>query len=271
MDFTKEDYRLLIMDMVDDAKAIGKSLTYSQMADACLIQKPYFSKVMNNKASLNQDQMYLLCKFLKVNEEEREYMFLLLEFEKSAIEERRVEIALKIKKLQSVKSKTDEHINAKSVAITKESLEEYYLDPWIQVIHMSLTIPKFQKEISLLKTKLHLPDHKFEKIISFLMDHGFIELKDKKVKVLQKSVHLPRESTCFWPWKSAITTMGLEKSKMNTPEDTYNFSVVFSADENCRKEIQKMFMKFLKEIELKVTASTSKNLYQMNFDLINWL
>ena len=59
------------------------------MADHMRIQKPYISKVINNMADFSSDQLYMACDFLGFGEDEKNYMLLLLELERTTYTERK--------------------------------------------------------------------------------------------------------------------------------------------------------------------------------------
>ena len=54
-------------------------------------------------------------------------------------------------------------------------------------------------------------------------------------------------------------------------EQKYNFSVIFSATPEVKKEIQENFFKFLKQCQASVQDAKSQELYQLNFDLFSLL
>ena len=51
----------------------------------------------------------------------------------------------------------------------------------------------------------------------------------------------------------------------------YSFSVVFSATESVRREIQSRFLSLVKDIEASVSHSKRSKTYQMSFDLMTWV
>jgi len=62
----------------------------------------------------------------------------------------------------------------------------------------------------------------------------------------------------------------LDRISSLAAKDTYNFSVVFTADEDVRRRVQGRFLRFLKEVEDEVKQARAEDVYQLNFDLFKW-
>ena len=53
-------------------------------------------------------------------------------------------------------------------------------------------------------------------------------------------------------------------------DQAYSFAVMFSADEDARREIQSRFLAFLKSVEELVGGARQEDAYQMSFELFPW-
>ena len=112
--------------------AKGSKLTFQKMAEFCGVQKTYLSKVINHDAHLSTDQLYLALMYLGLEEDAREYSFLLYELERTQVNERRELFRKKIREIRNEKLKTEAHIDLKADVVSDEKLAPYFLDPLFQ-------------------------------------------------------------------------------------------------------------------------------------------
>jgi transcriptional regulator with XRE-family HTH domain len=270
MIYQLSDYRRVLEVFVERQKERGIKYTYEKLAEALRIQKSYLSKVLSGQSDLNQDQLYLAAREMELSKEETDFLSLLLEKERSSLVERRKELDREIQGIQKQYLKTDKHIKTPISNISLEVLSEYYLDPWLQILHIALSIENFRKAPLLLGGKFSLSKERVIIYLKTLEKMKLIEWKGE-VKVLVESLHLPRDSSIFWAWRTQLINMGTERSKNLPIDESYNFSVVFSGDEKTRLGLQKKFLLFLQEAEKMVSSAKAKGLYQMNFDLFPWV
>lgn len=260
---------------MEEKKFLDKKYTYQRMAEHMRIQKPYISKVINGRADFSTDQLYMAADFLNFNEEERDYLLLLLEYERSTYQERREILKDKIESIQDDKRDASKVIAKDIQTMTSAEFDSspyimYYLDPIILVVHIFLTIPRFRKNPDyiceeLLITKDHLSD-----ILTKLETMKIIEVKKEEIKVLVKSMHLPRESNIVNSHHQLLHHLSLSR-KIRVPlNQRKNFYVTFSSDEKARKKIEEEFNLFLGKVRELAMAGSQKECYQLNFDLFPW-
>ena len=269
--YAHKDYRIIIQELVAQSKAIGKKLTFQQLATDIRVQKSYFSKILSGLANLNSDQVFLLCERFGFNQGEKEYFSLLVERERTAISERQSELDQQIKSIHASKTQTQNYIDKEVTGEHERLLSSYYLDPAHLLVHIAFSIKKYSQDLEKLKIDLGLSDDQFATILSNLESLGLIQIKNNRVSVLKTNLHLSKESPFFWAWRTTLQLQSLQKMKVLNEEESYNFSVCFSADLKVQSEIRNEFMKFLKRTEKLVKASPAKNMYQLNFDLFKWL
>jgi len=269
--FSESDYRVALKKLVQEKRADHSHFNFEFLAKAARIQKSYLSKVIHGSADLNPDQLFLMSTVLGLSEEEHEYLLLLLEHARSAIEGRRKELLKKIESIQQRNLKTVSHLESKPVSVRQlEGLGEYYLDPILQIVHMSLNVPRFRDDLLLLSKSMNLPLAIVTKAVRTLEKLKIIVREKGKVRIVLNNIHLPPESAVYPAWRSQIRNMSLQRLQYLTEQKAYSFSVIFSGDESSRKQIQKKILELLKEIEAIVKEAPSENTYQFNIDLLPW-
>ncbi len=271
--YTQTDYRSVLRSAVAERKGFDPDFGFHKLADAARVQKPYLSKVIGGNANLNSDQLYAICRSLKFGEEQHEYMQLLLELERSGLEERRKELRTKIDRIADSKRDSSAHLAAKAVQPDQTNsalLADYYLDPMVQIVHVALSVERYSLNPVLLCKEFHLDGPQIHSIISSLERMGLVVRENNRLIPRETSLHLPKSSPIFRAWRNQLKLLSTQKLNQLTEKDGYSFSVVFSASENTRKEIHSKFLEFLKSIESLVGEAKSKNVYQMSFDLFPW-
>lgn len=83
-------------------------------------------------------------------------------------------------------------------------------------------------------------------------------------------MHLPKQSPIYRSWRNQLKLAAINKMDTVADEQAYSFAVIFSANDDIRKEIPSRFLKCLKGIEELVAADPPDDTYQMSFDLFPW-
>lgn len=264
-------YQNYINAYIEHEKSLYNKVTYQKLAEIMRIQKSYLSKVMSGNASINKDQGYLLGQFIGLSEEEMSFLFLLIDFEKCALVELQNKLRDQIKTIQIQQTQSDKYIDKTKNELTSEEIQEYYLLPENQLIHLALSIAKYQENTELLRSDLRINRDTFSKSLKILQKLNLIELTSKKVKLLKSNLHLEHSSPFFHQWKTQMALKSIEWIKGLETKDKYNFTVSFTSDEQAKEKIRIEFLNFLKRVETLVSKAPSESLYQLNFDLHKWI
>jgi len=271
--FSQSDYRAVLRSAVTERKSFDPEFGFHKLADAARVQKPYLSKVIGGNANLNSDQLFAICRILKFGEEEHEYMQLLLELERSGLEDRRKELRYKIDRIADSKRDSSAHLTAKAVQPDQTNaalLADYYLDPMVQIVHVALSVERYSINPILLCKEFHIDGPQIFSIISSLEKMGLVVRENSRLTPRETSLHLPKSSPIYRAWRNQLKLLSTQKLNQLNEKSGYSFSVVFSASENTRKEIHSKFLEFLKSCESLVGEAKSKGVYQMSFDLFPW-
>ncbi|MBF0298772.1 MAG: DUF4423 domain-containing protein [Oligoflexia bacterium] len=189
----------------------------------------------------------------------------------------------KVKAIQQQNLKTEKYISISVIEDQQEQiLREYYLNPWHQIVHIALSIERYQQNLNLLALDLNLSMSALQTIVNNLIRMKIIAENNNLFYSVIHNLHLPKENNLFRIWSAGLKLMSINRSSLPTSNTTsntdsnvtsdfsYDFSVVFSADQNTYLSIKEKFMQFLQTIRPLVEKAPEKNVYQLNFDLFNW-
>lgn len=271
--FLHLDYRKAISDVIGQKRKDDSSWSLTNLAAALRVQKTYISRVLKENAHLNQDQVYLAGKFLKLDQEELEYLFLLLEFNRSVVSDRKKELLGLIHNIQSKHQNTRRHLKAQIIEPqTGDKYTSYYLDPLAPLVHNYLSIPRYSKSPALIAPKLNITEGQLKNITSLLEGLEIIRWDDrsKSFRILKDHLQLASDSPLCLPYQILFRIQTLLQIKKLSPDERFNFAVTFTGNETARKALHEEFLKFLRKAESIVKEAPSERVYQMNFDLFPW-
>ncbi len=270
--FAESDYRVIIQALVRRQKESGKAITYERLARSAGVQKAHITNVLKGRAAFQQDQIFMIAKELEVSSDEAHYLMLLLDFERSSIKARKDEIWAEIEALQAKYLQTDKHIHAgrKISENPENTFPDYYLNPIHQIIHIAISIDRFSRNLDLMREALGLSAQVMNQAIKNLDLNGLIEKRSSRYFNLKRSLHLPRNSSLYFPWRFQLQNLALLRTRNLTEEKSYGFSATFSANEATRKKILSKIMKLLKEVETEVTSAPAENIYHLSIDILPW-
>jgi uncharacterized protein (TIGR02147 family) len=268
--YRKTDYRLILKEVIAERKKLDSTINFQKMASQIRVPKSYLSRVLGGHAELNNDQIFMVCEFLEFNDHELTYMNLLVDYARSAINSRKIKLLGQIREIQALKLDSKSSLSASEMKIDHEDIEEYYLNPLIQLIHVCLAIPRYQKDQILLATDLRVSISKVITALSKLERMGLVKKIKGELKIQNENLHLAKSSRLFKPWRNQLKLMSINRIEAIPDDQSYSFSVIFSGTEDLKKEIQSRFLEFLKGIEGLTKVSPQEEVYQMGFELFPW-
>lgn len=266
-------YKEILRQRVEQLKERrGQGISYQRMADACGIQKTYLSRLFNDgKTHLSADQLFLAMKYLGLSEEDAELTELFWNWERAGTEARRKDLRAKLDAALRERQKAEKVVSAKKVmAAGGDAINEYYLDPFQQLVHGFLMIPRYRQNPEAIARKLGLTQARMNGIIKKLLRMGLIEEGAKGYTLTQMRLHLTPDSPVYYPYRALMRLRSLDLMQRRSHEESYGLSVIFTGSALSRKKVQSRFLEFLKDVEKEVQGDPDEEVYQLNFDLVSW-
>lgn len=263
-------YRALIRDRLKSLKLGPKKLGTLKLAEMTGLHSSFVSSVLQEHKHFNSDQVYSVCEAVGFTGIEIDYILLLHSCERSTQKGLKSKYFSEIKKIQEESKKVHKVLSVKKQKDLDLILSEYYSDPYFKIIHVHLSVPRFNKSPLLLADELMLPVSKITHCLEKLEEFGIIKQDKGGVKVLKRHLHLPKD---FFICQAHQTTMkSISQQKiMNLPKDKKEtFCVTFSGTKKTYSEVHEAFLEFLKKSENCVKDAKSENVFQMTFDLHHW-
>lgn len=268
--FSESDYRIILRRSVEEKKEMDTNTNFQFLAEKTRIPKSYISKVVTGKAHFNADQLYSICELLDFDQDKIEYLSLLLEEERSTCLSRKRILKEKIKEIRTKNMDSKKHLKADDRSLDARKLTDYYIDPLNQVVHICLSLAKYQRDPKRLAQDLYYPVEEIMKVLKRLESMEIIAWRDGRYETLIKKIHLSQDNSIYGAWRNQTKLVSLERLGRFPKKEDYSFSVSFSSNEECRLKIQSAFLEFLQKVETWVDGSKLEEAYQLNFDLFTW-
>lgn len=269
--FKYQDYKQFLREGLHEKKTqVSSRFTYERMAKACGIQKTYLSRVLNSDDThLSEEQLFLCATFLGLAKEERQYLQLLRSHQRANVASFKEELRAEIERERALRERSEPYLKAETFAPAQD-ISPFYLDPHVMLVHIFLSVERFRKDVKTIGLQLHLTENYLAEILTKLEQMKLIELTGDGYVLLKSNTHLPVDSPLYYPYRFMQRIKSLERIQKLPKEQTYNYSVVFSADEAARQEIKRKFLEFLSAVETIAKGAKEAEVYQMNFDLFDW-
>jgi hypothetical protein len=263
------DYRSIIQDYCQEHHC-----SFRELALNTQIHPSYFSRVMVQKANFSQEQLYLLAESLGLIDWELELFLLLGLLENSGQRSHRDYIQKNIlhlkeehnqlvTRLKTVKNQND---------LSTENRKIYYEHSMTAVVHMFLTIKRYQENPHLILKNIPMTEFQLEQELTKLEKLHIIERtgrEGKKIVLLQYSVHLaehdPLSKNNHINWRLEA----IEHLRKEIPRQSdYHLSAVFSTDEDSKIRIKNLFKQFILEAQKEAQQiKNNESVYRIVFDL----
>ncbi|RYZ76242.1 MAG: TIGR02147 family protein [Proteobacteria bacterium] len=185
------DYKAYILYQIQAADNEGRGVR-RKLGEFIGCQVAYVSHVLAGHKHFSLEQAEASARYFGLNEEEKEFLLMLVEHQKAGTTELKRHLA---KRLDAKKSEYREIKNKISIQdeITPEDQAEYYSSWHFQAVHSLMSVPGFQTAGSIAE-RLVLPLERVNEILRFLREKGMATLDAGEYSPTAKYIHLPRTS-----------------------------------------------------------------------------
>ena len=267
-------YREYLRESCNELKAQpNQQFRYALLARFIEIQATYLSRVLNGSAHLNADQLARACEYFLLNDEETEFLLLLLDWEKSSYPSRKKRLFNKIEALRKTRNGTAAYLKAKILEIDyREKMSKYFLEPFAPVIHAFFSIDRFARNPKLIGIELGLSEQKLKQVLSLLETLGLIVYDDnlKKYTMTQEHLHLDKESDVNESYQKLTRIVSSEFCSRLSNQEKHQYCVSFGATPESYRAVHQEFNQFIAKVEKIVRGSSAQGIYQLNFQLFPW-
>lgn len=268
--FEQKNYRKAFGTLFLARKETG-GFSLQELAQRTRIQPSYLTNVTKERAHFSADQIFAIAEALALSPAETDYLQLLMEWERAEHPSRKKSLEARLQRDRQENLHAEKVLATAAPKLEGETLERYYLDPNVELLHLYLRTEGAPTETAAIARAWGLSPAYTAEILRFLDSTGLARRKGKGWKVEPVHQLLPRTSPLCKPQQALKRARAAEAMQRISPEKAYSFSGTLSMNEETRTQIQARFLVFLKECEKLVLASSRQGVYHLQFDLFPWI
>lgn len=271
--FDHTDYKEALRQRLAALKQTKPHLTLKKISTLLPVQYTFLSKVLNSPDSnLSEDHLHKFALILELLPDEIDFLILLRSQLVSADEDRKNYLQKKIESIRKEKI-----VSANSVHRSSDNLRiemSYLFNPLCALTYVALFIPDIKKDPRRLISLLGINLDKLKEIFLILEQYQLITVGDSPLEVKklnEQRFHYSPDHPLMRLHQQIVKSYLMQKMPFVSEANKDSFFVTFSADQESFQKIKIKFRDFLKEVQNITMKSKDKNLYQMSFDLMQWL
>ena len=263
--YSFKSYKKYILSWIKSQPQNGRGML-SKIAKQLRTQSSFVSQVFSGNLDLSKDQAYKLCEMLKLDENGINYFLILVDLSRAGTSALKSHLNKEMKRQQELAFKARIK-GADSLVLAEEDQQIYYSSWYYSVIHIALTIKKFQS-YSVLAQVLGLDISLVEKTIDYLISKDLIRNKnDGTFEIGASKIHLDWNSKSLAKHHSNYRLFTLNSIEKGPELEKIHYSSVISLSHEDVHSLRDQLSEQIKSVREKVKQSyPSDELICFNLD-----
>lgn len=264
--FEYTDYKAYLRALIKKSEVRGFS---SRLAEAAGCQKSYLSSSLSGKSHLLPDQIYGIADALKLSEDERDYLILILDFQRANVPAYKKFVLRKIQDRQS--SWKDLKNRLKQPALvppaSESLLQNYYSNYLYAALHIAVSIPALQDLKALVKY-FGLPEVLVISHLRQLLVMNLVRNEGAHWIWNSGDLHLPKDSPWIQAHHSGWRMQALNDLTLRNP-DSLHYSIVQTLSHKDIEKLRFEMVKWIQEFRKVSGPSAPEDLMCFNLDFFS--
>lgn len=242
-----------------------ESYTVTDLAKAAEVQRPYMSNVLADRAYLNSEQAFRICRFLGFSSKEQDYFLALVELEKASAGEYKSFLKKKLETLKHDSEKLINKLERPEAPKISEMAAEYYSSWEFVALHVLTSIPEFQKREAM-AGKLRLPESFVQICLDKLLSWGLIKQERDRYLWASGNIHIPSNSAMVQLHHKNWRDKSIEDARLN-PDSSLHFTSLYSISQDDFTFVKEQMLDVIKAYNQRAAGSKEEELVCLNLDL----
>jgi len=256
-----KDYKKYLFHLVYE-----ENMSVTSLAEGAGCHRPYLSKVLNGPQHLTPDQTFGISEWLQHLPDEREYLKLLVEYERSASKGFRSHLWQDITRRHKDYFELKNQVSNLQVKVQKDlGNESLYYCSWLYAaIHIATSIPELQT-VGAMALKFGVRESEIEMACKALMDMKLIKRERNRWIWSSGDIHLPRES----PLNIALQANWLIKAQQDIQlgrSESIHYSVIQSLSKDDIDKLRIRISEWIREFSQIAGPSRPEDLLVFRVD-----
>jgi len=258
-----QNYKDFLASITGSAKR--RSGIKSQIAQALNCQVSYVSRVLHQDAHFSMEQGEALTKFLKLNNNDKDFFMLLLIKDRSGSVSLKNYYQQKINERLKKNQRIQDRLQEKETTISQLQ-QTYYSSLHYTLIHMACTIPSLRNPEALAEHFM-LPIDQVHAAIDFLIQSQYLERSDKGYIPTSQTIFIDKSNPLIRSHHSNIRLEALQSLRSPiASENNLHYSAVVSLSHSDVLKIKERLLKEISACVSIVKTSNEETLYGLGID-----
>ncbi len=236
---------------------------YSKIAESLRTSNAAISQIINDDRDLSLEQAAELAEFIKLNNDESDFLILLVEYGRAGSEKLKKR---KLSRINTEQTKQKDLINSvpKDVTLT-DDIKAIYYSSWVYTGIRNFIATAEDKSVDQLAQRFNINPEKLTQIIQFLVQHQLLLNQNGRLAVGPRKTHL--ESTSPWIIKHHQNWRFKSIERMqNQDQRDFFYSAPMSLSKELAEKIRLQLPDLIKQIVTEVGDSKSEVIRCLNLD-----
>jgi uncharacterized protein (TIGR02147 family) len=257
-----DNYKLFISDFFANFPGNGRG-QFKKLAEKLKVHSTLISQIIKGPKHFSFEQAYGVTRFLGLNENETEYFFELLSYEKAGTADLQKYHKNRMSKL-IIKSQTITARVGKSHELSEEDKLQYYSDWKYIAIWLATSINSLKDETGI-ATRFNLTREEVMEIMQFLLDKGLCTRSDLGLAMNISKTHIPAGSPLTVNHHLNWRLKGIDFVR-NVSSDELAFTAPFSVSKKDFGIIKDKILALIEDISKLVSKSEPEVVACLNID-----
>lgn len=271
--YVEDDYRRTLKQRLRALQAERPALTWRKVASEVPMQYTYLSRALNDERThLSEDHLFVICRTLGFFPPEIDFLLTQRSLATANDPERKKFLDGKLRQARTLRKLNVEQQSEDAAKLKEQA--GYLFEPLCLVVHMALDIPSFREDPTRLCGPLAITVAQLRELLRILSRNDFIELDSDglTVKNTKKSkVHFGPDHFLMRYHLSMVKSQMIARIARTPQKDRYGFVATMTLDEESFAKLREEFRQFLSRAEAIASKAKPDHVYQMSFDLFQWL
>jgi len=260
--YSYDNYKKFFNDWVECQPRQGHG-EYRRVALALGVSTTMISQIFKGDKQLSMESACELCEYLNLEEEEGDFLLLLVEFERAGSMKLSKQLKRQIQALQA-KNLTLENRIRSDLELSDESKAQFYSSWCYTGVGLLIDLPEFN-DAKTIAQRLELPVLFVQKILDFLIENNLCVLENGNLKMGPAKTHVGSSSNLVNQHHRNWRQLAVNKMIVSENKNLF-FTGPMALSQDVANQIRKDLPNFIEEVLRKVHPSPSEVVRCLNID-----
>lgn len=264
--FKFNDYKEFVQKWVENHPAKGRG-QYGKMAEALGISSVLISQIFKGEKNLSLEHAYLLTEFVGLTPAERDYLILLVNFDRAGSHKLKEYFRRQIKHIQKQRTENLQQVLKTDITLSETDKAIFYSNWLYSAVRLQTSIKGFQT-LESLSSYFQISREQISDILYFLIEKNLVLKNEKGFEMGPQRTHLESSSPFIKARQISWRVKAFEKMD-RTDKSQFFYTAPMSISEQQLKNLREKITDVIKELTQDLINDEPEKLACLNIDLFS--